>query len=389
MPSLDALIRDARDLAEAPSALRVEPSAEAEAARILGICNACRYCEGYCAVFPAMTRRLAFGDADVHYLANLCHNCGACLYACQYAPPHEFAVNVPQTMARVRLGTYSRHAWPRALGALFERNGLAISVALAAGVALFLILALGLRGSLWGAVPGADFYAVFPHAVMAGIFGVVFLAALAALGVAMARFWRSIGPGSPGIAAVADATGAVATLRYLGGGHGEGCNNADDRFSLARRHAHHATFYGFLLCFLATCVATVDHYAFGLEAPYAYTSLPVLLGIAGGVGIVVGTLGLLVLNLRRNPLQGDVRQKPMDLGFIALLFLAAVTGLALAALRAGAAMPTLLAIHLGVVIALFATLPYGKFAHAPMRAAALLKWAVERRSPNRIAVGDD
>ncbi len=66
------------------------------------ICNACRYCEGFCAVFPAMTRRLEFGQADPHYLANLCHNCGACLHACQYAPPHEFAVNVPRAMAEVR-----------------------------------------------------------------------------------------------------------------------------------------------------------------------------------------------------------------------------------------------------------------------------------------------
>ena len=74
--------------------------AESEVARVLQICNACRYCEGFCAVFPAMTRRLEFPPADVHYLANLCHNCGACLHACQYAPPHEFAVNVPQAMAR-------------------------------------------------------------------------------------------------------------------------------------------------------------------------------------------------------------------------------------------------------------------------------------------------
>ena len=29
------------------------------------ICNACRYCETFCAVFPAMTRRLEFGVADV------------------------------------------------------------------------------------------------------------------------------------------------------------------------------------------------------------------------------------------------------------------------------------------------------------------------------------
>jgi citrate/tricarballylate utilization protein len=78
----------------------------AEAQRVLAICNACRYCEGYCAVFPALERRLAFDEGDVHYLANLCHNCGACLYACQYAPPHEFELNFPRVLAQVRKETY-------------------------------------------------------------------------------------------------------------------------------------------------------------------------------------------------------------------------------------------------------------------------------------------
>ena len=47
-----------------PSAPR---SDEAEGARVMRICNACRYCEGFCAVFPAMTRRLEFGPADLHF----------------------------------------------------------------------------------------------------------------------------------------------------------------------------------------------------------------------------------------------------------------------------------------------------------------------------------
>src|SRR5258706_5836061 len=82
----------------------------AEAQRVLSICNACRYCEGYCAVFPALERRLEFSENDVHYLANLCHNCGACLYACQYAPPHEFQLNFPKVLAPVRNETYRKYA---------------------------------------------------------------------------------------------------------------------------------------------------------------------------------------------------------------------------------------------------------------------------------------
>lgn len=53
---------------------------EQQVKQALQICNACRYCETFCAVFPAMTKRLEFTQADIHYMANLCHNCGACLH---------------------------------------------------------------------------------------------------------------------------------------------------------------------------------------------------------------------------------------------------------------------------------------------------------------------
>jgi citrate/tricarballylate utilization protein len=71
----------------------------------------------------------------------------------------------------------------------------------------------------------------------------------------------------------------------------------------------------------------------------------------------------------------------MDRGFIALLFFTSLTGLALLAWRDFAAMPLLLAVHLGVVMALFLTLPYGKMMHGVYRGLALLKWARERNRP--------
>ena len=52
----------------------LDPEAAGEVTRVMQICNACRYCEGFCAVFPAMTRRRQFDEGDVGYLANLCHN---------------------------------------------------------------------------------------------------------------------------------------------------------------------------------------------------------------------------------------------------------------------------------------------------------------------------
>ena len=399
MQQLETLTRQARALATGE--LRgdvVSGTPEAEVARQLQICNACRYCEGFCAVFPAMTRRLEFKPADVHYLANLCHNCGACLHACQYAPPHEFAVNVPQAMAKVRLQTYTEFAWPPSLGKLYQRNGLTLALAVAGALAFFLLLTLYLQDALFRVPPQINFYTLFPHNLLVALFAPVFLYAVLALGLGVRRFWREVTPGKDAapaaVAAVrggaaAEATHDVLRLKYLDGGHGEGCNNEDDAWTLWRRRFHHATFYGFLLCFAATSVATLYHYLAGWAAPYDLPSLPKLLGVTGGLGLLVGTAGLFVLNLRRHPQHGDAAQKPMDRGFIALLFFTSLTGLALWLARGTAAMPALLAAHLGVVMALFLTLPYGKFAHGIFRSAALLKWAIEKRLPSQLKLGDD
>ncbi len=384
MQQLEALTREASALA-----VGTMSSKESEVARVLQICNACRYCEGFCAVFPAMTRRLEFPAADIHYLANLCHNCGACLHACQYAAPHEFAVNVPQAMAQVRGETYADYAWPPAFGALYRRNGLTVALATAASLALFLVLALALTGSLIHAPLAGDFYAVFPHNLLIVMFGSVFTLALLALALGVRRFWRDVSPGAATTPAVAEAAQDTLRLKYLDGGHGQGCNEADDRFTLWRRRFHHFTFYGFALCFASTSVATLYHYLFGWHAPYALTSLPVLLGTAGGIGLLIGPAGLLWLNLRRSPQHGDASQRPMDRGFITLLLLTSATGLALLAWRDTGAMALLLAVHLGVVMALFLTMPYGKFAHGFFRIAALLKWAIEKRQPSRLKLGGD
>ena len=394
MQQLEALTREAAALANGGRAVIPILSAnEAEVGRQMQICNACRYCEGFCAVFPAMTRRLEFGKADIHYLANLCHNCGACLHACQYAPPHEFAVNVPKAMAQVRGQTYVDYAWPPALGALYVRNGLTLSLALAGGLALFLMLAVALNGTLWGGQLGGNFYKLFPHNLLVGMFAPVFLFAVLALTMGVRRFWRDVSPATGGAAlsapAAAEATDAVLRLKYLDGGHGDGCNNEDDSFTRSRRRFHHFTFYRFLLCFAATSVATLYHYLFGWVAPYDLPSLPKLLGVPGGVSLMIGTAGLWHLNRQRHPLHGDAAQKPMDLGFIALLFLTSASGLALWLGRGTPALALLLCIHLGAVMALFATLPYGKFAHGIFRTAALLRHAIEKRQPNPIGLSDE
>lgn len=355
---------------------------EEQVKQALQICNACRYCETFCAVFPAMTKRLEFNEADIHYLANLCHNCGACLHACQYAPPHEFGVNIPQAMAQVRLETYQKFAVPQSFGQLYQKAGITLVSALVVTFIFFLLAGSLMQGNdLFGLYEG-NFYAIFPHNFLAVLFGSVFGIAFILLGLGIRKFWNQtseVVSGGVEQPDILQAAKNVLTLKYLDGGHGKGCNEEDDRYTLIRRRFHHFTMYGFLLCFLATTVATGYHYFLDLHAPYPIFSLPVMLGTLGGFGLVVGPLGLLYLNIKRDPKHGDAKQKPMDRGFIFLLLLISVTGLALLAFRDSTLMALLLISHLATVMTFFLTIPFGKFAHGFYRSAALLKFAVEER----------
>ena len=337
----------------------------AHGTHVMSVCNACRYCEEYCPVFPAMERRRTFTAADLTYLANLCHGCGECLYACQYAPPHEFNINVPQTLASIRVASYQEYAWPGVLAVAFRRSSLSTAIALAAGFTVMLLLA---RISPPVSVAG-DFYAVVPHDVMIGVFGGVMVFVLVALTIGLTRCWRDQGGRVPiSRRALAD----MLTLRHLHAS-GRDCATAEQQRTPWRRWFHHATLYGFLLCFASTTVAAIYHLVLGWVAPYGYGSVPVILGTSGGLGLLIGPVGLLVTRTRRDPALSDSATVRMDESFIVLLFLTSLTGLLLLLLRSQPVMGLLLAAHLGVVLALFVTLPYGKFVHALYRGAALLK----------------
>jgi citrate/tricarballylate utilization protein len=349
---------------------------EEKTRRFVEICNACRYCEGYCAVFPAIELRRQFTSGDLSYLANLCHDCRGCYYSCQYAPPHEFALNLPKAFADLRLETYERYAWPRPLAALFRRNSFAASVLALLCTVFFVWLA---RPSTPPAQQTAGaFYAVIPEGVMIAITGAAFLFAILALAIGAIRFWRDTNsPSSLDAPSFLAALTDVFTLRNLGGG-GDGCNNKDEAFSQSRRYFHHALFYGFLFCFASTCTAAIYEHVLGWIAPYLFFSAPVLVGTVGGIAMLIGIAGLVQIKLTADQAPASELLIDIDYAFLVLLFVAVGTGLLLLAMRSTAAMGALLAVHLGVIVALFLMLPYCKFVHGIYRAAALLRYAAER-----------
>ncbi len=315
----------------------LESPAVQEARRAMEVCNACRYCEGFCAVFPAMEMRREFSSGDLNYLANLCHSCKGCYYACQYAPPHEFGINVPKALAELRQESYALYAWPGALGAAFQRNGLITALAMAGGIILILLLGMIFQNPavFFGAQPvrpGAGFYLIFPKAVMITVASVCFLFAMLAMGLGFRAFWRDTGSAPASASSFMQAFKDAAGLRYLGGG-GHGCNDKDGSFSTSRRHMHHALAYGFLLCFAATSVGAFYDLVLGWQAPYPFFSLPVLLGTVGGVLMAIGAAGLFWLKLAGDQEPQARKLLGADAGLILLLLLIAVTGLALLGLR--------------------------------------------------------
>lgn len=338
-----------------------------EARRQAEICNACRYCEGYCSVFPVLHSKRVFSDGDITQLANLCHNCRGCYYACQYTAPHEFDLNLPKALAEVRRASWEEFAWPKPLAQLFHKSGVAIAAASILGFAVLFWLAQTMRPE-----SGEGFYAILSHNLMVAIFLPAFLFPLVSIGISLRRYWQATGGGKLTAKAIQNALKSAATMKNLAGGHGDGCNfEDDDRFSHARRHAHHAVMYGFLLCFLSTSSGTILHYVFDAPAPYPFFSLPKLLGVPGGILMVIGTALLAHLKLRADKNLGDTSAWGGEMAFILLLFAVALTGLLLYWLGATSLMPLLLAIHLGTVLAFFLLTPFTKMTHGFYRLAAL------------------
>ncbi|MBM9595778.1 tricarballylate utilization 4Fe-4S protein TcuB [Roseitranquillus sediminis] len=340
----------------------------AEAKRQVEICNACRYCEGFCAVFPAINRQRIFASGDIQQLAHLCHNCRGCYYSCQYTPPHEFAVNLPRILAETRAEDWDRFAWPSGFGGLFQRQGLAIAGLLVLALAALFLAVQGIRPQ-----GGEGFYAYLSHGAMVAIFLPAFVLPLVAIGVSLRRYWRTVGGGAVQWRHVKAALMDSARLKNLSGGQGQGCNyEKEDRYSDTRRWMHQAVLYGFLLCFASTSSGTLLHYA-GYPAPYGFWSLPKLLGIPGGILLTVGGLGLAWLKTQADRDLNAPAYWGGEMAFVLLLTATGLTGLVLYAATGTAAVQPLLALHLGTVLAFFLLMPYSKMIHGFYRVAALIR----------------
>lgn len=347
-----------------------------EAARQLKICNACRYCEGYCAVWPAMERRTAFQEKDVIFLANLCYNCRDCFSACPFTPPHEFNINIPKAMSEVRLLTYRSRVAPKSASALLTKPGRMTSIFALSLIALMFLFSslIGNPSRLFTTQSGlGSFYVIIPYWIIiaSGLIagGYVLLVYFLDVRAYCKKIHGSFGDFfRPKI--VWQALGDVLKHTYFKGG-GTGCSYPSEKGSYTFLTFHVMVFYGFLLAIVSTISAGVYQDVLGILPPYGLISLPVIFGISGGGLMIIGATALLYLKSKSVKAPSFKEMLNLDTAFLVTLDLVSLTGFLTLLLRTDSALGTVFLIHLALVLLLFLTAPYGKFLHFVYRFAAL------------------
>lgn len=356
-PSLAALIEDAK--------------------RQLTICNACRYCEGLCPVFPALERRALISDGDLTQLANLCHDCRACLDACMYSPPHEYDLDLPTALTAARLADYRRYVWPVEVPGIFRgRSGLLIGAAISVVIVVSLaVLHAGWSGLTRATGSGASPYQLIPSGTLLALMLIATAYGAVVFAWAARSFWVATESGTTRIGwrAISSAVWQAATLAHMRGGGADCYYTETDQPSPQRRRLHHMVSYGFGLCFVSTASAAVIQHLAGRQPPYPWLSVPVLSGTVGGVAMVVGCGGLVVLKMRGRSASVLPEMTVKDYGLLSALMFLAGTGVMVLLTRETHVYGLVLIIHLAAVMECLAMAPYSKFVHVVFRFLSLVR----------------
>jgi CitB-like protein len=342
----------------------------------LALCNACGYCRGYCPVFDQSRQRPTLEAADLVHLAFLCHDCGACLDACQYAPPHTFAIDIRRSLGHLRDSAYHSLGIPRWAEGFFGRVWSVRRLLVGAGPA-----AAGIAIVQSTAVPhSGNFATLISSVALAVIAGSLFLWSIIWTWYRAYVFWRQIGgsnrfPARYIPAAILRGT----TWRYYASSTGR-CSSAPGRSSL-RSWCHRGLLLGMVSCFLATLAGALQRYAFNVVPPYPYQSVPVALGLIGGIFMSAGATGLIYSRRVR-------RSSGKDDTYLTVELLAVgMSGLILLMLREAPIGIFLLYLHLILVADLFLRAPFSHLLHGPFRVMSIALMLTDDAQRKRAAGG--
>jgi citrate/tricarballylate utilization protein len=348
----------------------------------LNICNACRYCENICPVFKAIEFRRTFSDNSIIYLANLCHDCRGCYYACQYAPPHTFDINIPKIFGTLRLETYKNYKKSKFSKEIIEKPHI-FSIAIFLISFLFYTISsiiytgkLSLKGLF---EQNTSFYSVLPENFLIITMLIPFTISLTIyiknlidycdyIDIKKSDFFKLFNHIS--------SLKSVILLEFLDGGS-FGCNYPDEEYSFSRKIYHQFVLFGFIITFISTLIAAFMGHILNISPPYSFTSLAVIFGTIGGVLMILGLTGLLYLRTKMDRIPYSENINSMDINLIMILLMSVLTGFLVLLFRSTIFMPILFIIHLSTVITFFIMLPFSKLQHAIFRYASIYKYFSE------------
>ena len=369
----------------------------AEGRRQLDICNSCRYCAGYCPVWPELETVTELTPGDLTHLSNLCHDCNDCFTACMYTAPHEFALNPPKLFAEVRERTYAtylpRPAPGQWLARLLGRPRLGRPwPGVAAVVLSALVLIIAWAATHGPAGPAGSPYRVISYAALVALFLIPVGWAVAVTAVAVMRYWKDVGGPArrllhPVVWLQSLHDGLL--LRHMSGGRDRvGCTNPTETPGMSRRYLHLALLGGLALCLAATVSAAVLQDFLGEPPPYPILSVPALAGVTGGAGMIVGAGGMLLLKRRHDPALTTRAMARSDRALGWALLVLAASGLLARLVQGTPAFGPVLIVHLTAVLAAFVIAPYTKFMHFVYRMLSIYRDRLGTRWPSAADKGD-
>ena len=291
----------------------------------------------------------------------LCHQCNDCSDRCpRDARPGD-------VLQAVRSLVIERLSAPAALGRLVANARVTWPVLFGAPLLLWTLL-LGLSGHL--AVP-ADFAAfeqLVPHWLIYSVFFPVAALVMLAAWVSGSRFWALLGSTGPPrqgsfLANLVPAIAEVSTHRRF-----SSCQAARPR-----KWGHLALLWGFVGAAVTSGLLVVALYGFHVDLPLPLAHPFKILGNVSAVLLVAGGAVLLVNRVAAPDRAG--RPTAFDNFFLTVVLLVIATGVLSEAgrylLPAGVAC-SIYVVHLSVVLTLFVTFPYSKFAHLMYRTIAMV-----------------
>jgi quinone-modifying oxidoreductase subunit QmoC len=328
----------------------------------------------------------------------LCHQCNDCSVRC----PRDVAPG--DIMASVRAMVIEHLAFPSFLGKVVA-NARSSWPLLVLGPLVFWLVLLGATTGLHIPAVDTDLTALegrfhYEHVVPHALIYIVYFSATAwvalAFWVSGRRFWTALGAGRERqgsfFAKLVPALAEIATHQRFG---------TCDRGVPKRRWGHFLLMWGFIGAAVTSGFAVVylykDYLPFSLFMPADAPAYPVpidhwvkWLGNISAVALVVGGVLLFINRMTKNDkLVGATTA--FDRFFLWLVLAVIGTGVFTEVFRFVAVPPVVASfvylVHLAVVLSLFLTLPYSKFAHLVYRTLAMIHQMMATPQPVPVIAG--